>query len=345
MVLIMVMAALALVAVVASRFAQRIDALRAQTSSLRAHADQRLQTEAALAAGLYLLSTERLEAAGVGNKLNPRLNPTLELTLNPTLNPTLEPTLTSTPKPMLWLDDRRYALPGGGLLQAQDLRGLLPLNAPERATLQRLLAQAGVSAALADQMVDVLADYTDTDSLKRLNGAERNDYQALDLPPPRNDWLLAVRELHRMPVWKDQPAAVALMLRLASQARRPVLNPNTAPLALLAAVFPGASGEQLALFVAQRENLPFRDARAAQLATGLPFIEDEHIFSCGADVRITASAKGSRHAAQYNVQLTPAGRDAPWLISHIQPVPRSDPPDAPDRAEPFPLALFQPRRP
>ena len=315
--LIMVLGALALIAIVASRFAQRIDSLHQQTVTLRDHAEQRLQARNALAATLYFAATRPLGPAGYGPALAPGLR----------------------------ADDRLYRLPGGGEVRVQDPRGLYALNAPGRASLASLLQALGVAARETDAFVDVLEDYLDTDALKRLNGAEAPDYAALGLPPPRNDWLLTVGELNRMPLWRDAPQVVAALERWGSTSRRPVFNPNTAPIDLLAAWWPQARPEQLELLRSLREATPFVDGRQAERLTGLPLARDEVVFWLGAQLRITVSALGSPRALQYNVVLLPAGIEGPWLITDMQPVPRAEPRDTPDHAEPFPLALPAARKP
>lgn len=311
MALIMVMGALALIALVAARYAQRIDDLRRQTGSLRAHAEQSLQARNALAAALYYTATRRVGPAGFGPPLTPELR----------------------------ADNREYSLPDGGQVRVQDQRGLMPLNAVDRVGLASVLKQLGVAQGDAGRLVDVLEDYLDTDSLKRLNGAEAPEYAAAGLPPPGNDYISTVRELARMPGWRDAPQLVAALEQWAAPTRRPVVNPNTAPVELLAAWWPWAAPEQLELLRSLREGTPFQNGIQASRATGLPLERDDLIFHAGADMRITVSAAGSPRALQYNVTLTPGGRDAPWLISHMQAVPRVEPRTPPDRAEPFPLAF------
>ena len=317
MALVMVLAALALVAFVAGRFAQRIDELRRQAQSLGSHAEQALQARNALAASLYFVVTRPIGPAGFG----------------------------ATPVPDLHADNRAYALPGGGEVRLQDQRGLYPLNLPRRDSLAALLRSLGVAPPQTDAFIDVLEDYLDTDSLKRLNGAESRDYEALGLPPPRNDWMLSVRELHRMPLWRDAPAVAAAMERWASAARQGVLNPNTAPMGLLAAMWPEIDAGRLELLRSLRASRPFTDGQQAQRATGLLLDRDDIIFHVGQQLRLTVSAAGSPRAVQYNVTLQPAGRDAPWLISDMQTVPRVESRETPDRAEPFPLALTDARKP
>jgi hypothetical protein len=317
MALVMVLGALALITLVAARFAQRIYTLQQQVVLLDEQAQQRLQMRNTLAATLYLASTWSLGPAGfVGDG-----------------------------EPELRADDRPYSLPGGGVVQVQDARGLLSLNAPERRALVPLLVATGIAALEADAWVDVLEDYLDTDNLKRLNGAETQDYAALGLPTPRNDFMLSANELQRLPRWRDAPHAVAAVLRWATVTRRSVKNPNTAPIEVMAAWWPQASPQQLQLLRSLRETAPFATGEWAQRATALPTVSDEVIFHVGPELRITIAAGRSGKALQYNVTLVPLGQDAPWLISDLQPVPGAIPRDLTNNAQAFPLAFSAARKP
>jgi Type II secretion system (T2SS), protein K len=311
MALIMVMAALAVIALVAARFAQRIDDLRDHTRSLREHAEQSLQATNALAATLYVATTRRTGPGGFGPPLSPELR----------------------------ADDRLYGLPDGGLVRLQDQRGLLPLGAVDRVGLSSVLRALGVAQQDTDAFVDVLEDYMDTDSLKRLNGAEAPEYASAGLPAPRNDFITTVGELGRMPRWRDAPAVTSALEGWASPSRQALLNPNTAPVSLMAAWWPWAPLAQLELLGSLRAGTPFQNGAQATRATGLALDRDDLVFHVSARFRITVSAVGSPRALQYNVTLTPGGREAPWLISHIQAVPRVDPRTLSERAEPFPLAF------
>lgn len=315
MALIMVMGALALIALVAARFAQRIDDLSRQTASLRAYAEQSLQARNAMAATLYYTATRRVGPAGFGPPLTPELR----------------------------ADNRVYSFPDGGQVQVQDQRGLMPLNAVDTVGLTSVLQRLGVAPGQASRLVDVLEDYLDTDNLKRLNGAEAPEYAAAGLPPPRNDFIGTARELARMPGWRDAPQVVAALEKWSAPTRRLVVNPNTAPIELLAALWPWAAPEQLELLRTLRDSTPFQDGIQASRAIGLPLDREDIVFHAGAEMRITVSAIGSFGAVQYNVTLTPGGRSAPWLISHMQAVPRVEPRTPPDRVDAFPLAISAPR--
>ena len=310
-VLIMVLGALVLIALVAARFAQRIEELRAQTGSLQTQAQQRLAMGNAMAAALYVVTTQALGPGGVGPLYG---------------------------EPVLVADNRLYRLPDGGEVQVQDDRGLLPLNAAGRPQLSPVLASLGVAPAEVDAWIDVLQDYQDIDSLKRLSGAEAPDYAALGLPPPRNDWLVSVRELNRLPIWKDRPTVVEAMERIGSTSRFLVFNPNTASIELLGMLLPGATPDQLELFDTLRRRSPFGSGASAQRATGLPMEREDFVFHLGRQLRLTVSARGSARALQYNLSLVPGGSDAPWLISEVHTVVHRTR-DTPERATPFPLAL------
>ena len=309
-VLIMVLGALVLIALVAARFAQRIDELRSQTASLQAHAQHRLAMGNAMSAALYLITTQALGPGGVGPPIG---------------------------EPLLFADSRLYRLPDGGEVELQDDRGLLPLNAVDREQLRRVLASLGVSTAEVDAWIDVMQDYQDTDSLKRLSGAEAPDYAALGLPAPRNDWLVSLRELNRLPIWKDRSSVVEAIERIGSTSRFLVYNPNTASIELLGMLLPTATPEQLELFDTLRRRTPFASGASAQRATGLSMEREDFVFHMGRQLRLTVSATGAPSALQYNLTLVPGGPEAPWLISEAHPVVHRTR-DTPDRATPFPLA-------
>ncbi len=311
-VLVFVLAALALVALVAERFQVRIDDLRKQTATLSDHARARVAAGNALAAGLYWLSTRPPGPAGYGPLGQPGLR----------------------------ADDRPYALDTGGQLRVQDLRGLYPLNMPERGSFARLLHGLGADDALDDSYLDILLDYEDTDNLKRLNGAEADDYARLGLPPPRNDWLLSVRELNRMPLWRDHPELVVAIEPLVSVSRAASVNPNTAPRQILQALLPQARAEQLDRFEVLRAQAPFPSGDVAHQTSGLALNRDDFVFFVSDQQRLTVWAPGMPQSLQYNVLLLPEGRTAPWLISEVHPAARPpEPSDAHERVTSFPLVI------
>lgn len=308
-VLVLVMGALAMIALLAGRFAARVDDLRTQTLSLSEYAKAQAEANSALQAGLYWITTRPLARGGFGQ----------------------------FPAPELRNDGRNYRLPSGAQLSITDMRGLYPLNAPNREGFARLLLALGARPETVPGLLDVLLDYEDTDNLKRLNGAEDREYQALAMPGPRNDWLLSVSELQRMPLWREQPELIQALMRVASTIRDGVINPNAISKELLIALQPNARPEQIELFFTLRQKAGFDSGSAVLTATGMRLTGDEYFYFASDRQRISVWAPGLPHALQYNLQLAPDGTSAPWLITDVQPETRDKQSDV--NATPFPLAI------
>jgi len=294
-VLIMVLSTLAVIAFVALRFAERIDQLRRNAIGLTEYAEARASASSAQASTLYWMATRSLMPAGRGED-----------------------------RSVLREDGRSYRLPDGAWVSVQDQRGLLPLNAMNRPSLLNLLMQDGLEFADAQIWLDMLEDYADTDDLKRLNGAERAEYAALGLGPPRNDWLLSVSELERIPRWRSDPKRLSRLSRLFSLATSNLVNPATASPEVLRALLPGASAAQLDLLVSLRQADLLTDGVLATRATGLALDRDDFLFAPGYQPRVTVWAPGLPRAFEYTVVLTPAGLAGPWAIAEQRQVSRPD---------------------
>ncbi|MDR7271867.1 type II secretory pathway component PulK [Pelomonas saccharophila] len=308
-VLLMVLGVLAVMAFVVQRFAQRNDDLRRNALDFQQYADGQAAVSGALAATLYWNATRPLQPTGRGDAAL-----------------------------QLREDGRPYKVDNGAWVQLQDVRGLLSANGAPRAVLQALLVQDGVTVTRAQAMIDVLDDYIDTDNLKRLNGAERGEYQALGLPGPRNDWLLSLRELQVMPLWRDDPARLARWSSWLSSDPGHLFNPATAPPATLRATFPTAPAAQIDQILQLRAQDQLRDLRVASAVLGLPMAEEDYILSVGNDARITLWSPGLPMALEYNARLTPAGELGPWVITEQHSTKRLNPLDEAPRALAFPLA-------
>jgi len=309
-VLLMVLAALAVMAYVAQRFAQRNDELRRNALDFSQYAQSRAATAGALSATLYWIATRPLTPAGRG-----------------------------APNEELRHDQQPYVTQEGAIVRVQDSRGLVPVNGSAHSMLMSLLVQDGVPVQRAQAMIDVLNDYIDTDALKRLNGAEQAEYRALGLPGPRNDWLVSLREFEAMPLWRDDPVRLSRLSRWFSTDLVRVMNPYTAPAAVLKAMAPTANAAQLELFLKSRRAASFADVREVLRLSGLPFDSDDYAFAPGNDSRIAVWAPGSPRALEYNARLTPAGELGPWVITEQHSITRPTFTDEAPPALPFPLAL------
>lgn len=314
-VLLMMMISMALIAFVAANFAERIDQLRQVTGSLQQHAKARVDAADAKSAVLYWLATRDFTARGYG-----------------------------AGQATVMADGRPYRCDNGAVVTLQDQRGLISVNAVDRATLRRLLVGEGLANELADRWLDVLEDYVDVDALKRLNGAEAGDYAALGLPPPRNDYLLSLGELDTLPAWRDNPPLLQRLKPLLSTRRSNWLNPNTASLPVLRAIFPAASTDQLTGFVKTRQVLDIQTSSQFAAVVGMAADAEQILFNVGTEVRLTVWAPGLPQAVQYNIVMLAAGPSGPWLITEQHSVPRPQwPTDLNDIAL-FPFALAPEQR-
>ncbi len=90
------------------------------------------------------------------------------------------------------------ALPGGArlALSISDEAGRVNLNLANEALLAALLRGAGVTEDTAMRLADAIADYRDSDDLRRLNGAEAPEYEAAGLgTTPKNAPFAHLEEL------------------------------------------------------------------------------------------------------------------------------------------------------
>jgi hypothetical protein len=308
-VLLLVIAAIAVMAFVVQRFAQRNDDLRRHALDFQQYADGQAAATGALAATLYWSSTRPLLPAGRGDG-----------------------------RTQLRLDGSPYQTGDGAWVSVQDVRGLLSVNGSPRPALQALLVQDGEAVSRAQAMVDVLDDYIDGDHLKRLNGAERAEYAAMGLPPPRNDWVFSVRELEGMPLWRDDAAKLARLQRVMSADTGHLFNPASAPSAALRAMVPTLTPAQLDALLRLRQQDQLTDLRAVSALIGIGLSEDDFILFPGNDLRLQVWAQGLPRALEYNARLTPAGELGPWVITEQHSTTRPHLSDEAPRLPSFPLA-------
>lgn len=309
-VLVMVVATLAVIAFVALRFAERIDQLRRNAVAFSSYAEARVSASSAQAEVLYWMATRPLAPAGHGEAMA-----------------------------YLREDGRPYRMGDGAIVNVQDQRGLLSLNSLNRAALLHLLIQDGLTLDRAQAHLDVLEDYIDTDELKRLNGAERSDYAALGLGAPRNDWLITLRELENMPLWRDDLDRLARLSRFLSVVISNQFNPNTAPAEVLRALYVDAPPAQMQLLLSLRQGDLLTSGAVAARVTGLPLDREDYWFAPGWDSRLTVWAPGLPRALEYNVRLTPAAPAGPWIFTEQHSANRPSQRNEPTAAPPFPRSM------
>ena len=120
------------------------------------------------------------------------------------------------------------------LFSLQDESGLISLNTDNPALIA-LFKYHGLADARLDLSLDRLRDYRDYDSLRRLNGAEKFDYEQLQIPPPSDDFLRSPNEYQRIAGWPDllRDIGISNLPMWTTDIREPQLNFNTMPVDLV----------------------------------------------------------------------------------------------------------------
>lgn len=279
---------LAIITIAATYFAERVNTSMAMARQKQETAEQLIEFGNTRADILYRLGTTHFSFHGLGD----------------------------LPAPIA-LDGRPYQGSGNDIVRLQDERGLLSLNFVERGFATRLLGELGIPVEKRDAMVDTLLDYTDLDDLRRLNGAESQEYAGLGLPTPPNQLLLMPYQLKNVLGWRDQSALWdnQRLTGLVSTSRVNGFNPNTAPLELLASL-PGSNRELASTMIKLRTEKPFYNTAQLTAVTGFPLDSDFFLFFPGHSIRITHQSSRLPWGLQYSVTLTPTNDLAPWRIDY-----------------------------
>lgn len=242
---------------------------------------------------------------------------------------------------LLRSDGRSYRMANGVQLSVQDLRGLISVAITDAPVMRNFLLQHGVGDREADGLLDKLADYSDLDTLRRLNGGELAEYEAAGLPPPRNDWPLSPHELQAVLGWHDKPALLQAAAEHFTAVREGWINPNTAPPEVLRAL-PGASDEGVRKLLLLREQRHLASAAEVAAASGIVLPDDPVAYFPGQFYRLRLWLPGSPGAVEYTVMFVPDAPTLPWLTLEVRHIPPPKPPQNTPDVAPFPLVLAEP---
>jgi len=99
--------------------------------------------------------------------------------------------------------------PSGRVLR-QDAPGLVDVNAAPPERIAALFVSFGASPDEASALGDAIADWRDSDNLRRLHGAEAEDYERAGLEPPANRAFVTETELARVLGMRPELLACAL---------------------------------------------------------------------------------------------------------------------------------------
>ena len=220
-------------------------------------------------------------------------------------------------------DGTPYQTDDNNIQSIQDHGGLINLNAVNRELVTRFLLVCGVPVEQAPFLVDALEDYTDSDDLRRINGAERDTYSAEGLRPPRNSPLLSESEVWEVFGWSshrdsftrngcNNSLTVLGQLNMLGSS----LNLAAAPVVVLKAV--GLSDEIIQDMAVARDNAEKIAERTAQnnqllgnggLFGGAGGIQVQKVL------RITHRHPTGPWRMTYTLELDPENDDRPWRIS------------------------------
>lgn len=147
------------------------------------------------------------------------------------------------------------ALPGGvAEVTAQDEYGKIDINSAPRALLARFLYSLDLEPDYADALADAIADFRDADDLKRLHGAEDEDYQEAGLAWESKDAAFTnVEELRQVfGMTEEVYQAMRPYVTIYSHIRG--VNPEVASLQVLMAISDDAPELLVQYIERRREN-------------------------------------------------------------------------------------------
>ncbi len=253
------------------------------------------------------------------------------------------------------LDGSEYMLTDSLVVSLQDARGLVSLNGTAlsgfgRERMERFLGSWGVNDTRASALTDALLDYRDLDDLRRLNGAERNEYrQAGNEPDLRNGNLLSISELQRVLGWKNSPEIWDQdpIVDHVSIQTGSTFNPNTANWRALVAMA-GVEPETAKSLVSNRRASPvFTDQSGLLFGAGVgdPFGANSFVLPFpGPTVVATLRVADASWGYRMVVTHTPGDNTGPWRIGAVwrlplpKPIkPAADTPKMPDLGQMTPV--------
>jgi|GEM_PF-2524463 len=239
-------------------------------------------------------------------------------------------------------DNRPYKVSATTTLRVQDERGLIGINIVDDKLLIKFFTTLGIPSSQHMQLLDGLRDYIDPDDLKHLNGAEKNDYIAAKRAPPTNDFLRTREQLMDVLSWEKifaalnradndiaqqraaSPAESAQVagirdrfLSLFSTANHFGINLNSAPASVLS-VLPGLNPARVNALIDQRRVRSFN-----HLGELTPFangpLDEELIGLIGADTwRVTIAKSDLPFLLECQLLITPGNKDRPTRLKECR---------------------------
>lgn len=222
---------------------------------------------------------------------------------------------------VIWTDNTAYQSFPNSLVQIQDQGGLISLNVVSRPLMTAYLEKCGIPTDRIDPLLDALEDYTDSDHLVRINGAERETYGQSGKKGPRNSPLLSVAEVWSVwgwSAWRQTLEGNGCAEYFTTYGQMSVggarLNAATAPAPVLRAM--GLNDDAVRDIVTARGDAEAVAVRAAQAAGNAGGIFGGTAFSLKA-LRIRHSHPTGPWVMTYNLTLDSGNPDSPWTIGQL----------------------------
>lgn len=221
---------------------------------------------------------------------------------------------------LIWTNNTPYQASPRSIVQLQDHGGLIKLNGLSRELLGNYLTQCGVPQDKTDNLIDALEDYTDSDHLTRINGAERETYALQGKKPPRNSPLLSVPEVWSVWGWDayrqtltDNGCAAHFSTQHQASLMGSQINLATAPAPVLKAR--GLNAEAVQDIMNARGDLQAIAERAAQNNTAGGMF-GAGVFSLKT-LRVKHTHPTGPWVMEYTLTLDTANPDRPWSITQL----------------------------
>lgn len=244
-----------------------------------------------------------------------------------------------TPAAALRVDNRPYAIASAGVfIRVQDAAGLIDANRAGLNVWRRLAEFVGAPTDQRDVLADRILDFIDEDDLRRLNGAERDDYIAAQREPPPNRPLESALSLQSVLGWEALlPGAMSEQfigaLTVGATGR---VNPNAASPAVLFATLgvPLVAAKDV---VTQRGE-GFLDAsyvaRFSTMSPDLLVFAVDPVTSPVLLLTVTDASTG--RTERVRVTITPRATRWPWTVDFNETLPAADVSELARRATPLP---------
>lgn len=193
-------------------------------------------------------------------------------------------------------------------IRAVGENGLIDINRASRELLQRVLKAVGVEGEPAEILLDAIEDFRDPDDLKRLHGAEDQDYKSEGLEYGAKDAPFErIEELQQ--VMGITPALYSALERyLSVNSHSGGINPKLAPRHLLLLL---ADGDEAAVdeYIRQRDEVPGQWVQPP-FGQGLVDSTEQPLYR----LQVKVKAQGSPHAyfEERAIRLLP-GRNPPFI--------------------------------